>query len=153
RLASSPTRLVVLTRAVPRAAAALAHAFAPAAPGSILNEPISSERHLAMVSRPLAELREIKRRYRSTVNDVVLAVCAGAARQYLQGQGERPTALKAMVPVSVRRIDDRSVLGNRIAFMFMALPCEESDPVRRLLEINRITRHRKHSGEPEGADA
>jgi diacylglycerol O-acyltransferase / wax synthase len=153
RLLLSPSKLAGLVGDAERAAVALAHTFAGAAPRSSLNEPISSLRHLAMLSRPLSELRQIKLRHRTTINDVVLAVCAGAVRRFLETRGERPAALKAMVPVSVREADGGSVLGNRIAFMFMPLPCEELDPVDRLVATNRMTRARKEAGEPRGAEA
>jgi diacylglycerol O-acyltransferase / wax synthase len=153
RLFLSPGKLGGLLGDAERAAVALAHTFASAAPQSSLNEPISSLRHLAMLSRPLSELREIKRRHRTTINDVVLAACSGAVRRFLEARGESAPALKAMVPVSVRATDDGSALGNRIAFMFMRLPCQELDPVDRLVEINRVTRERKEAGEPRGADA
>ena len=153
RLASSPNRLLGLAEDARRATVALAHAFADRAPDSPFNEPISALRHLAMVSRPLADLRDIKRLYRTTINDVVLTVCAGAVGRYLEGHGQPPIALKAMVPVSVREADDSSVLGNRIVFMFMKLPCDEPDPARRLIEIHQLTQERKQTGEPRGAEA
>ena len=137
RLLSSPRGLLGSTRDAQRAAAALGHAFAAAAPRSPLNQPSSSLRHLPMLSRPLSELRDIKQRHGTTINDVVLAVCAGAVRLLLQHRGEQVVALKAMVPVSVRGDDDGAVLGNRIAFMFIELPCDEPDPVIRLLAIKR----------------
>jgi WS/DGAT/MGAT family acyltransferase len=152
QLASSPGRVVALLRDAQRARGALAHAFANRAPASVFNEPISSLRHLAMVSRPLGELREIKQHCGTTINDVVLALSAGAVRRFLQDRGEPPVELKAMVPVSVRSTDGSSVLGNRIVFMFMTLPCAEGDPVRRLSQISRATRERKQAGEPRGAE-
>jgi diacylglycerol O-acyltransferase len=150
---SSPVRLAELLGDTRRAASALAHAFATAAPRTSLNEPISSLRHLAMVARPLAELREIKDRHETTINDVVLAASAGAVGRFLEDRGEPPVALKAMVPVSVRGSEDGSLLGNKIAFIFVRLPCDERDPVRRLIAINRVTRERKQAGEQHGADA
>lgn len=64
-----------------RAAVALAHAFLDRAPASPFNVPISPLRDLAMVSRPRPELRQIKQRCATSINDVVLAVCAGAVRR------------------------------------------------------------------------
>jgi WS/DGAT/MGAT family acyltransferase len=150
-LASSPVRVIGLVGDAQRAGVAMAHAFAKRAPGTVLNEPISALRHLAMVSRPLADLRKIKQLYATTINDVVLGVCAGAVRGFLENRGEPPVALKAMVPVSVRNADGGSELGNQIVFMFLALPCEEPDPVRRLIAINRVTAKRKRGGEPRAA--
>lgn len=152
RLLSSPGRLTEALGDTKRAAVALGHAFA-AAPPSRLNEPISSLRHLAMLSRPLSDLREIKRRHGTTINDVVLAVSAGAVRRFLEDRGEPPVTLKAMVPVSVRDSGHGVPLGNRIVFMFINLPCGEPDPARRLAEINRVTREHKRAGEPRGAEA
>ena len=56
-----------------------------------------------------------------------------------------------MVPVSVQAPDEQ--WGNRIAFLFLELPCGEADPVWRLREIHVAMRERKREGEPEGADA
>jgi WS/DGAT/MGAT family acyltransferase len=73
-------------------------------------------------------------------------------RRYLQQHGDPPIRLKAMVPVSVRSTDPASELGNRISFIFLELPCDEPDAVRRLRAINEVTAQRKRSGEPLGAD-
>jgi len=73
-------------------------------------------------------------------------------RRFLRHHDEAPTALKTMVPVNVRADADEDQLGNRISFMFVDLPCDEPDPVRRLLRVHADTRERKQHGEPEGAD-
>jgi diacylglycerol O-acyltransferase len=58
------------------------------------------------------------------------------------------------VPVSVRSSDSDGDdgLGNRIAFVFVDLPCDEPDPLRRLATVAAEMGARKASGEPEGAD-
>jgi len=132
-----------------RVTRALSHSLA-AAPASALNEPLSPLRCLAWTERPLADLCAVKRRYGTTVNDVVLAAVAGGMRAYLMRRGERPEALKAMVPVSVRGSDD--VLGNRLSFVFAELPCDEPDPFDRLRRVNATMSARKRDGEPQGAD-
>jgi WS/DGAT/MGAT family acyltransferase len=130
-------------------ARALAHSLR-AAPASPLNKPLSPSRRLGWARRPLDDLREVKRAYGTTVNDVLLAAVAGGMRTFLAGRGEEPVALKAMVPVSVR--DDGDVLGNHVSFVFAELPCEEPDPVRRLQRMHATMTQRKRDGEPEGAD-
>jgi diacylglycerol O-acyltransferase len=55
-----------------------------------------------------------------------------------------------MVPVNVRG-EKAGELGNRISFMFVDLPCDEPDPVRRVREIHAATSERKRAGEPQGA--
>jgi hypothetical protein len=93
----------------------------------------------------MEDLKLIRRRFGTTVNDVLVAVSAGA----LGALGEAGD-VKAMVPVSVEAPDER--WGNRIAFVFLALPCSEADPVWRLRDVHVAMRSRKQGGVPEGAD-
>ncbi len=153
RLVSSPSRMRGLPGAVGRGARTLAHTLLPPAPGSPLNQPGSAERHHVRLARPLDELREVKRRFGVTPNDVVLAVCAGALRRFAERRGETPQPLKAMVPVDVRAYTDSPDSGNRISFLFIELPCDEPDPVVRLETINRATAQRQRDGEAEELDA
>jgi WS/DGAT/MGAT family acyltransferase len=119
----------------------------------MLNRPISPFRHLARANRPLDDLRQIKNRFRTTVNDVVLAATSGGVRRFLQQHGERPKRLKTMVPVNLREIDKAGDLGNRISFVFVDLPCDEPDPIRRLLDIHMAMSERKRAGDPQGGDS
>ena len=130
-----------------RVAQAVAHTAQPLARKSSLNGAMPATRHLARVSRPFEDLRIIKRRFGTTVNDILLSASAGA----LHGLADAPRDVKAMVPVSVQAPDEQ--WGNRIAFLFLELPCGEADPVWRLREIHVAMRERKREGEPEGADA
>lgn len=150
-LVASPRRLAELAAEGRRAALAASRAFSTPAPPTALNGPISPLRRLGTISRPLQELRLIKRRYGVTINDVVLAVCAGAARSYFEARGEQPVRLKTMVPVSVRDPGSELDLGNRISFIFVELPCDEPDPVARLAEISSVMTERKESDEPLAA--
>jgi diacylglycerol O-acyltransferase / wax synthase len=152
-LARSPTRLLATPREITRVGRAVAHAILPLAPPSALNRPSSPSRHLAILRRPLDDLRRIKKRHHTTVNDVLLAVVAGALRSFLDERGDAPIDLKSMVPVSVRGDDDADALGNRISFLFMELPCTEPDPVARLLTVNAMTAERKAAHEAEGSNA
>jgi WS/DGAT/MGAT family acyltransferase len=151
RLVRSPRRLAEVPDRAGRAARALLNAARPART-SPLNDPISSLRHLGRVSRPLEDLISIKRRFDVKFNDVVLAVCAGGVREFLRERGERGVRLKTMVPVNVRGSGAAAELGNRISFMFVDLPCDEPDAVRRLREVHMTTSEVKRSRVPEGAD-
>jgi diacylglycerol O-acyltransferase len=150
RAAASPARAAreAATSAL-RVTRALEHSLS-AAPASPLNKPLSPLRRLAGTQRPLEDLRMVKRTYGTTVNDVMLAAVAGGIRSYLIRIGERPVALKAMVPVNVR--DEKDVLGNHISFVFAELPCDEPDPFGRLHRVHATMTQRKRDGEPEGAD-
>jgi hypothetical protein len=57
-----------------------------------------------------------------------------------------------MVPADVRGTDDAES-GNRIAFLFIALPCDEPDPVERLRLVHDATEQRARDGEAEDVDA
>lgn len=152
RIAASPARAGELARRGRRAVWALADSARPARLIATLNPPISPRRHLARLDRPFEDLRRIKSSLGVKLNDVVLAVAASGVRRYMADRGERPAALKAMVPVSVRAEGEESTLGNRISFMFIDLPCDEPDPIRRLREIHGDTDQRKRDGTPEGGD-
>jgi diacylglycerol O-acyltransferase / wax synthase len=73
------------------------------------------------------------------VNDVVLALCSGALRRYLDENGELPgNSLVAMVPVSVHGKSDREGV-NRVSGMFTKLASNLADPVERLRAITEQT--------------
>jgi diacylglycerol O-acyltransferase / wax synthase len=152
-LVRSPRRVLEAAAGAGRAARTLAGSALPLAPASPLNAPTSPLRRLVRRRRPLEDLREVKERFGTTVNDVLLAACAGGLRRFAAEHGEEPTALKAMVPVNVRGDDDGDGLGNRISFMFVELPCDREDPVERLECVARETGRRKRAGEPEDSDA
>jgi diacylglycerol O-acyltransferase / wax synthase len=152
-LAGHPKRVFRIAQEAPRTARAIAHAVEPAPGGTPLNEPISAHRHLARTRRPLGDLTRIKRRFGTTINDVVLAVAAGGVRRFLEQRKQTPLGLKTMVPVSVRGDAGVAPVGNQISFVFVDLPCDEPDPVRRLSNVNLAMSARKRGGEPEGADA
>jgi diacylglycerol O-acyltransferase / wax synthase len=150
RIAASPTRAGELAGRVRRAASALIDSARPAPFIRSLNRPISSRRHLAYLVRPLDDLREIKSELGVKLNDVLLAVAASGYRRFEADRGGRPGPVKAMVPVNVRAEGEE--LGNRISFMFIELPCQEPDAVRRLREIHSASDRRKRAGAPEGGD-
>jgi WS/DGAT/MGAT family acyltransferase len=152
RIIKTPKRAVSLAGEAARAGRALFHALNPSTPHRVLNEPISPLRTLATVSRPLEDLRRVKQRFGTTINDVVLAVAAGGVRSYLRERGEDATRLKAMVPVSVRD-GAAGDLGNRISFVYVGLPCDEPSAVRRLDDVRLGMNKRKEAGEHLGAEA
>ena len=152
RAARSPRRALELASRARRAAAAMLDAARPARLMPQLNPQISPHRQLGLLDRPVDDLLRIKRAFGVKLNDVVLAACAGGVRAFLKKRGENPTRLKTMVPVNVRGSGEADQLGNRISFMFVDLPCDEPDPVRRLREIHAGTSDLKRAGKAEGAD-
>ncbi len=80
----------------------------------------------------------------STVNDVILTICAGALRRYLLGIKDLPEeSLVAMVPVSVRTNDQKNTMGNQVAAMFIQLATEIEDHLERLKKISENTKTEK----------
>lgn len=104
------------------------------APKSILNQRIGASRRLAFASFDKGRFAKIAKYFGATTNDVLLAVCAGALRAYLQGQNALPNKpLIAFVPMSLRR--DKSAVGNQLSFILTNLATDESDPATRLAVI------------------
>jgi diacylglycerol O-acyltransferase / wax synthase len=134
------------------ASRALVDASRPGAGLPPFVRPTSPLRHLAMARRPLDELKQIKAELGTSVNDVLLAAVAGGVRAFLRETGMDAVRLKTMVPVSLRSASEAAGLGNRISFVFVDLPCDEPDPVRRVRDIARSMGARKEAHEPEGAD-
>jgi len=77
-----------------------------------------------------------------TVNDVLLAAVAGMLARYLRATESAPVAL---VPVSVRREQERGEMGNRISMVFVDLPTDVDDPAERVRRVNAETRALKGS--------
>jgi diacylglycerol O-acyltransferase len=152
RLLRSPRRLGEMAQPLSRAGKALAESMRPSEPRNPVNQPITGARHLAWFRRPIADLRRIGRPFGATVNDVLLAVSAGGMRRFLLERDKDPGPLKTMVPVNVRGSGPDTELGNRISFVFVDLPCDEPDPIRRLQNVRFAMRERKESGLPEGGD-
>ena len=77
-------------------------------PRTSFNGRVSPHRRYAFGQLSLADVKELKNRYGCTVNDVVVAICAGAIRRWLAHHEELPDEpLVAQIPVSVRREDER----------------------------------------------
>jgi diacylglycerol O-acyltransferase / wax synthase len=125
------------------------------APPTPLNVEIGPHRRFAAVRCELRDLKLVKDVFGGTVNDVVLAVVAGALRRFLQTRGVRTAGLelRALVPVSVRGEDEHGALGNRIAAMRGPLPVYVEDPVARLRAVRQAMDGLKESKQAVGAEA
>jgi WS/DGAT/MGAT family acyltransferase len=132
---------------------ALASGFG-AASATPLDGEIGPHRRFDWTRMDLAAVKEVKARFGGTVNDVVLAVTAGALRSFLERRGLAVDELNvhALVPVSVRRSQQRGKLGNRVATLRARLPADERDPARRMARVIEETRRLKHSGAVEGSE-
>ncbi|MDQ3934378.1 MAG: wax ester/triacylglycerol synthase family O-acyltransferase [Actinomycetota bacterium] len=121
------------------------------APRTRFNGRISPHRRFAFGSLSLDKVKAIKNELGITVNDVVMALCATALREWLIERDELPRdPLVAMVPVSVRSEEERGTYGNRVSTMVVPIPTDEPDPRVRLMKMHDLMRVAKdrHSALP-----
>jgi diacylglycerol O-acyltransferase len=103
------------------------------APRTSFNATISGHRTIAYVDLPLDEVKAVKNAVEgATVNDVVLTLCSGALRRYLEERDELPeSSLLATVPVSVRGTSSAGGI-NQVSALFARLGTDIADPAERL---------------------
>jgi diacylglycerol O-acyltransferase / wax synthase len=123
------------------------------APRTSFNGTLTGHRSVAFTEFALDEVKEVKSALGGTVNDVVLTVCSGALRRYLEQRGELPEAsLVAMVPVSVHDRTGRERGSNKVSGMFTRLATDIGDPVARLSAISTDNAHAKEHSNAIDAD-
>lgn len=115
---------------------------------------LSPKRRLAFSDMSFVEIREIRTTLGGTVNDVVLAILAGALGRYLAAHGQQVGGLelRVAVPVNVRLEGEQGALGNRISCMLIALPVGEPDPLRRLETIKERQTQLKQANQAGGLE-
>lgn len=128
------------------------------AKSSPINVNVRGARRFAMSKQSLADFKAIKDRHGCAVNDVVLAVIAGALRSWMLARGSiisREQTLRALVPLSVKPIDADAAFGEtgQLTTLFVDLPLGEENPVLRLSRIAFSTRAHRESGLAVAADA
>ncbi|WP_435745436.1 WS/DGAT/MGAT family O-acyltransferase [Nocardioides sp. SYSU DS0663] len=119
------------------------------APRTILNQAITGSRRVAAQDWPIERLRAISRATGTTINDVVLAMCAGALRGYLRELGALPdSALVAMVPVGLNAKESHLAStdgGNAVGAVMVKLATDREDPADRLEAIHASMRDGKEA--------
>jgi WS/DGAT/MGAT family acyltransferase len=106
-------------------------------PRTPFNRPIGPHRKLAIGSTSLDAAKAIKNAYGTTVNDVMLAVCAGGLRVWLERHHALPDEpLVALVPVSIRTGEETDRWTNRVSMLSTVLPTDEPDPIKRLRRVH-----------------
>jgi WS/DGAT/MGAT family acyltransferase len=152
RAAGSPRRWRAAGSELGRLPATLRRELWPLGADTAFDRPIGGDREIAFSSCRLEELKRIERAAGTgvTVNDVVLALVAGAIRRWLGTHHEAMQTMRVQVPVSMHhRNEDQAELGNRDSFLFCDLPVSEPDPRVRLRAINAETASRKHHHDPD----
>ncbi len=154
-LFSGPTRYLRAVHEIGKATVRLArHALkegtaslsVPLGAPSHFDSPMRSSRSAAFIELPLSDVRHLKEQAGVTVNDVVLAVCSGALRNYLDLGGHAASGvdpLVAVVPVSVRADSEDNTMGNRLSAMFVGLASDRQEPMDRLHGVAESCRSAK----------
>jgi WS/DGAT/MGAT family acyltransferase len=156
---AAPTRALRHPRATGEALAgslrdvgeALTAGLRPASP-TPLNVDIGPHRRFDWTVMELDAVKAIRSKLGGTVNDVVLAIVAGALRRFLHRRGLRVENLdfRAMVPVNVRADIEREQMGNRVAMMVARLPLAAREPGERLARVAQETATLKRSHQAHG---
>jgi len=114
-------------------------------PRTRFNGRVSS--HRVFTGRPfsLSEIKAIKNSQAgTTVNDVVVTICGGALRKYLEAKNELPTdSLVAMAPMSARSEDKRTAAGNLVTAMSLPIRSDIEDSLERLLAVHQESNQAK----------
>ena len=120
-----------------------------------LTSDASGTRRTAGVVVDLDDVHRIRKTVGGTVNDVLIAVVAGALRRWLdeRGDGSEGVAPRALIPVSKRRPRTAQPQGNRLSGYLIRLPVDDPDPLARLASVRTAMDRNKDAGPNRGAGA
>jgi len=113
------------------------------APSCILNGKLTPRRELAIVRLELRRLKQLAKAHGATLNDIVMAICAGGLRRYLLERDALPKeALIASMMIAVARTEGASG-GNAIVPGMVLLATHIKDPIKRFETVRSSSRHAK----------
>jgi diacylglycerol O-acyltransferase / wax synthase len=122
-------------------------------PRTPLNAKITADRSVAFGTLSLDELKSVKNRFGVTLNDVVIALCAGSVRRWLQARDALPNEpLLVCVPVSVRTEEQKGAFGNRVSMMIAEFPTHLADPGERVRAAHEAMKAAKEQHKAIGAE-
>lgn len=121
------------------------------APRTPWNAPLNAQRVTSFVRVSLADIQTVRKVFSAGVNDVILAVCAGVLRTYLERRGALPLApLVAAIPVATRK-KSNAFGNNHVSALFTSLATNIEDPIERLATIRSVMRGAKEEHNTFGA--
>ncbi|CDO88704.1 diacylglycerol O-acyltransferase [Mycobacterium triplex] len=130
-----PATMLTLAQTALRAREGRTMAAPFSAPPSPFNGSVTRYRNIAYTQLDMRDVKRVKDRFGVTVNDVVVALCAGVLRRFLLERGQLPNnPLVATVPVSVHGKSDRPG-RNQTTWMFCRVESQISDPAERIRAV------------------
>ncbi|KUO06644.1 wax ester/triacylglycerol synthase family O-acyltransferase [Streptomyces caeruleatus] len=141
-------------RALDIGASVAVSTFGVRSSSALVAEP-SGTRRTAGVVVDIDDVHVVRKAVGGTVNDVLIAVVAGALRRWLdeRGDGSEGVAPRALIPVSKRRPRTAHPQGNRLSGYLIRLPVDDPDPLRRLATVRTAMDRNKDAGPNRGAGA
>ena len=124
----------------------IGYALRPASETPINGE-LGPHRRFEWLTMPLDDIRELRRVFDCTINDVVLATLCGAMRRYLfrRRVDTRDLDFRVAAPVSTRRSEHDRRQGNHVSTWIVRLPLDLEDPMEQLAAIHEQTERLKES--------
>jgi WS/DGAT/MGAT family acyltransferase len=123
-------------------------------PNTIFNKSVSPKRTWGTAILSFERINTLRKIMNVSINDVILAICAGGIRTYLEEKEKLPVQpLVANVPISIRKKDDNQSMNNQISNMFVRIATHIKDPIERLEYIQEQTNVGKTKHKAVGAKA
>jgi diacylglycerol O-acyltransferase len=123
-------------------------------PKTIFNESVSPKRTWGTAILNFDRINTLRKIMDVSINDLILAICAGGIRRYLKEKEKLPTQpLVANVPISIRVKGDNQKMNNQISNMLVKIATHIKDPIERLEYIQEQTNLGKSKHKAVGAKA
>lgn len=121
-------------------------------PKTIFNESVSPKRTWGTAILSFERINVLRKTMEVSVNDIIVAICAGGIRRYLLEKDKLPSqSLVANIPISIRAKDEKQEMNNQISSMIVQIATHISDPIERLEYIQEQTTLGKNRNKAIGA--
>ncbi len=102
-------------------------------PKTIFNDNVSPKRTWGTAILSFDRIYNLRKLTGVTINDLIVTICSGAIRRYLQERQKLPAqSLVANIPISTRSKKEKGQLDNQISNMLIQIGTHIEDPIKRL---------------------
>ncbi|MDG1397371.1 MAG: wax ester/triacylglycerol synthase family O-acyltransferase, partial [Polaribacter sp.] len=123
-------------------------------PNTIFNNSVSPKRTWGTAILSFDRINTLRKIMNVSINDIILAICAGGIRRYLSEKEKLPIQpLVANVPISIRVKGEKQEMNNQISNMLVRIATHIKDPIDRLEYIQEQTNMGKTRHKAVGAKA